>query len=122
MAYADIDDDSTDSSLLAAPPAGAVLDELEVLTSTLTAHRQMLLGARETLADLDLQRAFEVHDGLGAILARWPAYSAAQQRRIIATIEYLVNDEDAQPDLRSPNGFADDLRKLHQLRDFLGYV
>ena len=44
------------------------------------------------------------------------------QRRIVATIEYLVDDEDADPDLRGPTGFDDDLHQLHQLQEYLGYV
>ena len=97
-------------------------DELRILTDALAAHRQMLFGASETHRDLDLHRALEVHAGLGAILTRWPEYTVVEQRRIVATIEYLLNDEDADPDLRSPTGFGDDLHELHQLQEYLGYV
>ena len=97
-------------------------DELALLNATLAAHRQMLLGAHEANPDLDLHRALEVHAGLGAILTRWSDYRASEQRMIVKTIEYLVNDEDDEPDLRSPNGFDDDLHQLHRLQEYLGYV
>ena len=56
------------------------------------------------------------------MMARWSDDNTAEQRQIVKTIEYLVDEEDDTLDLRSPNGFADDLPELHQLQEYLGYV
>ena len=94
-----------------------------MLRGVLSAHRSMLEGALQTNRDLDIDRAFHVHAGLSKILAHWDDYNATEQRRIISTVEYLVNPEDDDVnDLTSPDGFADDLAALRRLQDFLGYV
>lgn len=98
-------------------------DVLEVLRTTLTNHRSMIMAAAETNSELDLQSALQVHAGLGNILADWADFTAGQQRQIISTIEYLVNpDDDGHSDLTTPDGFDDDLAELRRLHAFLGYV
>lgn len=98
-------------------------DVLTVLHETLRNHRSMLLAAARTNAELDLDSALQVHAGLGNILADWPEFSAVQQRKIISTIEFLVNPtDDGKPDLTTPDGFDDDLAELQSLNAFLGYV
>lgn len=97
-------------------------DEVAVLHDTLAAHRAMLMGARRARAELDLEGALEVHAGLGSIMTRWTEFSAVEQREIVRTIEYLINDDDDQHDLTDPDGFADDVAELHRLQAFLGYV
>ena len=90
-------------------------DELSVLRDALSTHRSMLMGALHRNADLDIDRAFQVHSGLSRILARWDEYTANEQRQIVRTIEYLVNADDDVPDLTTPNGFTDDLAELRKL-------
>lgn len=98
-------------------------DELTVLRETLHNHRLMLMAAARANAELDLDSALTVHAGLGNILADWPDFTAVQQRKIISTIEFLVNPTDGgQPDLTTPDGFRDDLVELQRLHAFLGYV
>ena len=97
-------------------------DELTVLRDALSTHRSMLMGALHRNADLDIDRAFQVHAGLSRILARWDEYTANEQRQIVRTVEYLVNVDDEVPDLTTPNGFTDDLAELRKLEAALGYV
>ncbi|MCW2804067.1 MAG: hypothetical protein QOF52_2572 [Propionibacteriaceae bacterium] len=101
---------------------GVADDEVTVLRDALSTHRDVLLGALHSNADLDIDRAFHIHAQMAMILARWEEFSAPEQRAIVATIEYVVNTEDDESDLRSPDGFVDDLEQLHKLQDFLGYV
>lgn len=94
-------------------------DEVAALTESLASHREMLIGAIRINPELDLERALEVHAGLGDVMSRWTHFTAEQQREIVRTIEYLINDEDSVPDLRTPDGFRDDLAQFHQLQAFL---
>ena len=55
-------------------------DEVAALTETLATHREMLTGAIRTYPELDLQRALEVHAGLGDLMTRWTHFTADQQR------------------------------------------
>ena len=82
----------------------------------------MLMGALHSNAELDIDRAFQVHSGISRILARWEDFNCNEQRAIVQTIEYLVNVDDDEHDLHSPNGFADDLARLRKLQVSLGYV
>ena len=56
-------------------------DELTVLRDALSTHRSMLMGALHRNADLDIDRAFQVHAGLSRILARWDEYTANEHAR-----------------------------------------
>lgn len=96
-------------------------DEVIMLRDVLSAHRSMLMGALHSNAELDIDRAFEVHAGLNQILTHWDDYSACEQREIIRTVQYVVKTDDAINDLTASDGFADDLAELHKLRAFLGY-
>ncbi len=91
-----------------------------MLQDALSAHRSMLMGALHCNPELDIERAFQVHAGICRILTRWDHYDAAQQREIVRTIEYVINPDDEQNDLTSPNGFADDLAEFNKLREYLG--
>jgi hypothetical protein len=103
--------------------AGPVPDHEEtVLRESLASHRALLAGALRTNPDLDLDGALQVHAGLGSILTRWSEFSATEQREIVATVEYLINSDDSEPDLVGPDGFRDDVAQLHRLQAFLGYV
>ncbi len=83
----------------------------------------MLLGALHSNADLDIDRAFQVHAGLCKLLAHWDDFTANEQRRIIRTVEFVVNTDDGDVnDLTTPDGFADDLARLRELEHSLGYV
>ena len=93
-----------------------------MLRDTLSAHRSMLMGALQSNDDLDIDRAFAAHAGLTRILAHWDEYTAKQQRAVIETVEYVVNSDDDQPDLTTPDGFADDLARVRALQADLGYV
>jgi hypothetical protein len=101
------------------------VDEVTVLREALAAHRAMLMGALSGNAELDIDRALLVHAGLARILARWGEYSAPEQRRIVATVEYLVNPDDGGrigDDLHDPDGFLDDLAEFDRLQAELGYA
>lgn len=82
----------------------------------------MLLGALRGNEQLDIDRAFEIHAGLSRLLMHWDEFSARQQREVMSTVEYLINTDDAEHDLQSPDGFLDDLTKFEQLQESLGYV
>lgn len=98
-------------------------DVVDVLRETLHNHRLMLLAAAKANDELDLEIALEVHAGIGSILADWSDFTAGQQRKIVSTIEFLVNPvDDGRPDLATPDGFHDDLAELRRLHAFLGYV
>lgn len=98
-------------------------DVLDVLRETLHNHREMLLAAARANADLDLDAALQVHAGLGSILADWSEFTADEQRKIVSTIEFLVNPDDrGHADLTTPDGFHDDLAELRRLHVFLGTV
>ncbi len=97
-------------------------DEVVVLRNTLSAHRAMLMGALQTNEHLDIDRAFAAHAGLSRILAHWDEFTANQQRAVMETVEYVVNSDDDEPDLTSPEGFADDLARVRALQAALGYV
>ena len=93
-----------------------------MLRDTLAAHRSMLMGALTSNDQLDIDRAFAAHAGLARVLTHWDELSAHQQRAVMETVEYVVNSEDDQPDLTSPDGFADDLARVRALQAALGYV
>ena len=100
------------------------VDEVTVLREALAAHRSGLVGALASNAELDLDRALQVHAGLSGMLAHWADYSAAEQRKIVATVEYLLDpiDPGGRVDLRDPDGFADDLARFDPLRHELGHA
>lgn len=97
-------------------------DEVGVLRDALSTHRAVLMGALQSNDALDIDRAFQVHAGLSRILVHWDEFTANQQRAVVATVEYVVNTDDAVNDLTSPDGFLDDLERLHELQRRLGYV
>ena len=97
-------------------------DEVGVLRDALSTHREVLLGALHGNDTLDIDRAFQVHAGLSKILAHWDEFTANQQRAVVATVEYVVNIEDDVNDVTSPNGLLDDLERLHELENRLGYA
>ena len=99
----------------------AEIDEVEILRSLLSAHRSMVLGALHAGADVDVNGAFMIHAALARLLGHWDDFSANEQRRIIATIEYVVNSDDDIPDLDGLDGFADDWEQVRELHAFLGY-
>ena len=93
-----------------------------MLRDTLSAHRAMLMGALQTYEHLDIDRAFAAHAGLSKILAHWDEFTANQQRAVMETVEYVVNSDDDEPDLTSPDGFADDLARVRALQAALGFA
>jgi len=93
-----------------------------VLRDTLSAHRSMLMGALNSNGELDIDRAFAAHAGLARVLTHWDEMTAAQQRAVMETVEYVVNSDDDEPDLTSPDGFADDLARVRALQAALGFV
>jgi hypothetical protein len=99
-----------------------VTNEVVVLRDTLSAHRSMLMGALTSNDALDIDRAFAAHAGLVRVLAHWDEFTANQQRAVMETVEYVVNSDDDEPDLTSPDGFADDLARVRALQATLGYV
>jgi hypothetical protein len=99
-----------------------VTNEVVVLRDTLSAHRSMLMGALNSNEHLDIDRAFAAHAGLARVLTHWDDYTADQQRAVMETVEYVVNSDDDEPDLTSPDGFADDLARVRALQAALGHV
>jgi hypothetical protein len=99
-----------------------VTDEVVVLRDTLSAHRSMLMGALNSNGHLDIDRAFAAHAGLARVLTHWDELTAHQQRAVMETVEYVVNSDDDEPDLTSPDGFADDLARVRALQAALGYA
>ncbi len=102
-------------------------DEVSVLREALAAHRAVLTGALVGNRSLDIDRALTVHAGLARMLSHWDEYSAGEQRKIVATVEYLVNPDDdggrgdhPHNELRGPDGFLDDLAEFDRLRSELG--
>jgi len=93
-----------------------------VLRDTLSAHRSMLMGALNSNGHLDIDRAFAAHAGLARVLTHWDEMTAHQQRAVMETVEYVVNSDDDEPDLTSPDGFADDLARVRALQAALGYA
>jgi hypothetical protein len=82
----------------------------------------MLMGALNSNGELDIDRAFAAHAGLARVLTHWDELTAHQQRAVMETVEYVVNDDDDEPDLVSPDGFADDLARVRALQTALGYA
>ncbi len=99
-----------------------ITDEVVVLRDTLSAHRSMLMGALQSNDRLDIDRAFAAHAGLSRILTHWDEFTARQQRAVVETVEYVVNSDDDEHDLSSPDGFADDLARVRALQAALGYA
>jgi hypothetical protein len=97
-------------------------DEVVVLRDTLSAHRSMLMGALNSNGQLDIDHAFAAHAGLARVLTHWDELSAHQQRAVMETVEYVVNSDDDEPDLTSPDGFVDDLARVRALQAALGYA
>lgn len=93
-----------------------------MLRDTLSAHRSMLMGALNSNDRLDIDRAFAAHAGLVRILTHWDELTATEQRAVMETVQYVVDSEDDQPDLTSPDGFADDLARVRALQSALGYA
>ena len=93
-----------------------------MLRDTLSAHRSMLMGALHSNDQLDIDCAFAAHAGLARILTHWDEFTAHQQRAVMETVEYVVNSDDDEPDLTSPDGFADDLARVRTLQAALGYA
>ena len=93
-----------------------------MLRDTLSAHRSMLMGALNSNGHLDIDRAFAAHAGLARVLTHWDEMTAHQQRAVMETVEYVVNSDDDEPDLTSPDGFADDLARVRALQAALGYA
>ena len=93
-----------------------------MLRDTLSAHRSMLMGALTSNRSLDIERAFAAHAGLVRILTHWDELTANQQRAVMETVEYVVNSDDDEHDLTSPQGFADDLARVRALQASLGNV
>ncbi|GAA2108628.1 hypothetical protein GCM10009841_29280 [Microlunatus panaciterrae] len=80
------------------------------------------MGALHSNEQLDIDRAFQIHAGISRILTHWDEFTAGQQREVVSTVEYLINTDDDENDLQSPNGFLDDLDKYHELQVSLGYA
>ena len=99
-----------------------VVDEVVVLRQALSAHRAILSGALQGNAELDIDRAFQVHAALAKILTHWDEFTAHEQREVISTIEYVLNSDDEVNDLTAPDGFADDLERVRRLQALLGYA
>ena len=97
-------------------------DEAVLLRNTLSAHRSMLMGALHSNEHLDIERAFAAHAGLTRVLTHWDDLTAPQQRAVVETVEYVINSDDDEHDLTSPDGFADDLARVRALQTALGYV
>ncbi len=97
-------------------------DEVAVLREALSCHRSMLTGALSGNADLDIGRAFQIHAEMAKILTHWDDFNAHEQREVIATVQYIIDTEDDENDLTSPDGFLDDMARVDQLQHFLGYV
>lgn len=98
------------------------MDEVVVLRDTLSAHRSMLMGALSSNDHLDIDHAFAAHAGLARVLTHWDEYTATQQRAVMETVEYVVNSDDDEPDLTSPDGFADDLARVRALQAALRFA
>ena len=93
-----------------------------MLRDALSAHRSMLMGALTSNGRLDIDRAFAAHAGLVRILTHWDELTASQQRAVMETVQYVVDSDDDEPDLTSPDGFADDLARVRALQSALGYA
>jgi hypothetical protein len=76
------------------------------LRALLTTHRQLLTNDHNEFLDMDF--ALSLHRKLEAVLDRWDSYDAVQQDHITRTVEYVVDTDDEEHDLRSPIGFVDD--------------
>jgi hypothetical protein len=86
-------------------------DELRAL---LASHWRTLDAATDS-EFLDLELALSLHKKLGSLLDRWHSYNASQRDRIVRTINYVVDMDDEEHDLRSPIGFVDDSEHVDEL-------
>ncbi|MBA8795759.1 hypothetical protein FHX74_003400 [Friedmanniella endophytica] len=97
-------------------------DEVAVLREALTSHQAMVTGALAGNDQVDIRRAFAIHADMARILAQWDTYSAHEQREIVKTVQYIIDTEDDDNDLTSPDGFLDDMARVDRLQQLLGFV
>lgn len=82
-------------------PTAASLREL------LAEHERAVVEARHN-EFLDVDLVSSLHRKLGLVLDRWDSFDEAQQGHIVRTVQYLVDMDDEEHDLRSPIGLIDD--------------
>ena len=86
-------------------------DDLRALLSD---HLRTLNAATDN-EFLDLELAQSLHKKLEFVLDRWHSYNASQRSHVVRTINYVVDMDDEEHDLRSPIGFVDDSEHVDEL-------
>jgi cytochrome P450 len=81
---------------------------VDQLRARLQDHLAQVRAAAEDNEFVDLHLAELLHSRLDAALTGWPGYDDEQRAALIGAVDYLVQTDDEENDLRSPIGFDDD--------------
>ncbi|MCM3849987.1 hypothetical protein ND486_27735 [Pseudonocardia sp. DR1-2] len=82
--------------------------DVERIQLCLRDHLAQVRAAAEDNEFVDLELAEQLHSRLRAALGSWSTYDAEQRAALIVAVNYLVQTDDEENDLRSPIGFDDD--------------
>jgi hypothetical protein len=86
----------------------AVVVHVDWLRARLQDHLAQVWAAAEDNEFVDLELARQLHERLTASLQGWSGYDDEQRAALVAAVDYLVQTDDEENDLRSPIGFDDD--------------
>ncbi|MCE3554506.1 hypothetical protein LWC33_23990 [Pseudonocardia sp. RS11V-5] len=78
------------------------------LRARLQDHLAQVRAAAEDNEFVDLHLAEQLHSRLTAALDGWSTYDHEQRAALTGAVNYLVQTDDEENDLRSPIGFDDD--------------
>lgn len=82
--------------------------DVDQLRARLGDHLAQVRAAAEDNEFVDLELAEQLHSRLRAALGSWSTYDDEQRAALIGAVDYLVQTDDEENDLRSPIGFDDD--------------
>ncbi|MGH3861246.1 hypothetical protein [Actinokineospora sp.] len=87
---------------------------MDQLRRRLTEHARVVAEAR-THEFVDHALAARLHAKIDAVLDRWDSLDAGKRALVAETIDYLVDTDDEEHDLRSPIGFVDDAERVDDM-------
>ncbi|MFN8075128.1 MAG: hypothetical protein U0Q15_06860 [Kineosporiaceae bacterium] len=90
------------------------------LASLVSAHLDTLCAGVQLHPFVDLPLVEVLRERIGTILSRWDEWDDVQRAAVRDVVEYVVDSDDEEHDLRSPIGLVDDEERLAELERFLG--
>ena len=95
-------------------------EELLADRDRVEAHRRSIESAVESGADIEGELADRIARALGSLLTNAPRWSFVERRVLAGAVEYFIQSDDADGDLRSDHGLEDDARVVAAVCDALG--